>query len=143
MYLFEATSGYAFLGPRCHGAGTDTAHVAVAASWSSRAPATILLSLDDGDPHPPVWRIARSLLAAGMSSGEWVGQGDVQLRAPGAFVTLHFRPPGQFPVHLVVRREPFDRLVLAAELEVPDGGPAEQELIEAALDAEFRSRGLA
>lgn len=145
-YLFEASPAYLFKAANDHGCpqpGTDTSSVSVGLSWSSGHPICVLMSIDDGAPHPPPWRVGRTLLARGLVSTEWVGDGSVRLRAPGAFVTMHFRPPGQVPVHLVMNRKPFDRLVVDAELEVPDGGPLECTLVEGALVRELEAWGLA
>lgn len=137
MFVLSTASGYVFSG------ASESHKVDLTLSWCSDEPLSILMSADDGVQGPVVWRFARHLLAEALGRGRrpgWVGEGDVAMRAPGAYLTLHLRPPEQHSVQMVVRREPFDQLIRDAEKAVPDGGDFESELVAAAIDRELAKR---
>lgn len=111
-----------------------SAHAPVELVWCEDDPLVLTISCDSGSGSPVVsWWVDRALVAAAFGQ-RCVGDGDVEVRAPGAFVTFVVRPPGVPATFLVMSRTPVSWLLAEAERLVPSGGEDESSIVDAELE---------
>ncbi len=117
-----------------------TAQCSVLFQWSEQDPAAVVLVISDPFKGERVveWRISRAVLAGAMlpGYGEWVGRGDVKVRALGGEVTIVLTSP-EGEAALIIWGEVLLGFLRDAHDLVPGGSVEESAIYTAALDVEL------